>query len=72
MNVLEHIEDDAATLQDFAQVLQPGGHLVLLVPAMKALYGTLDEHLHHFRRYDREEVLQKVTAADSRSTRSAF
>ena len=23
MNVLEHIEDDAATLQDFAQVLPP-------------------------------------------------
>ena len=32
-------------------VLQPGGHLVLLVPALPALYGTLDIHLHHFRRY---------------------
>jgi glycosyltransferase involved in cell wall biosynthesis len=63
MNVLEHIEDDGATLRDFAQVLQPGGHLVLLVPAMKALYGTLDEHLNHFRRYNLEELRSAVTAA---------
>ena len=63
MNVLEHIEDDRSTLQNFLQVLQPGGHLVLLVPAMKPLYGTLDKHLHHFRRYDREELQQKVKDA---------
>ena len=56
LNVLEHIEDDRATLADFSRVLPPGGHLALLVPAMPALYGTLDEHLHHFRRYDREPL----------------
>lgn len=63
MNVLEHIEDDAATLSDFASVLQPGGHLVLLVPSMKALYGTLDRHLDHYRRYSSDELRAKVTAA---------
>jgi glycosyltransferase involved in cell wall biosynthesis len=52
MNVLEHIEDDRGTLRDFAGVLRSGGRLVLLVPALKALYGTLDENLNHFRRYD--------------------
>ena len=63
MNVLEHIEDDHTTLSDFARVLQPGGHLVLLVPSMKALYGTLDKHLNHFRRYSVEELRAAVTAA---------
>jgi glycosyltransferase involved in cell wall biosynthesis len=63
MNVLEHIEDDGATLQNFAQVLQPGGHLVLLVPALKALYGTLDQHLGHFRRYTTDDLSAKVRAA---------
>ena len=63
MNVLEHIEDDRSTLADFASVLPPGGHLVLLVPAMKALYGTLDEHLHHFRRYALDELRSAVIAA---------
>jgi glycosyltransferase involved in cell wall biosynthesis len=63
MNVLEHIEDDTATLRDFATVLPPGGRLVLLVPSLKALYGTLDRHLNHFRRYDQQELQMKLGAA---------
>lgn len=61
LNVLEHIEDDRSTLKDFARVLQPGGHLALLVPSMPSLYGTLDVHLHHFRRYDKEPLRQLLT-----------
>ena len=63
MNVLEHIEHDRETLQDFAKVLPDGGHLVLLVPAMPSIYGTLDKHLDHFRRYDREPLRQLLTEA---------
>ncbi len=63
MNVLEHIEDHHGTLHDFADVLQPGGHLVLLVPAMKSLYGTLDKHLHHYRRYSEDDLRSAVTNA---------
>ena len=60
LNVLEHIEDDAATLRDFASVLPAGGRLVLLVPSLKALYGSLDVHLHHYRRYERSELARLV------------
>jgi glycosyltransferase involved in cell wall biosynthesis len=63
MNVLEHIDNDTATLKDFADVLPTGGKLVLLVPSLKALYGTLDQHLHHFRRYARDELHAKVRNA---------
>ncbi len=63
LNVLEHIEDDHATLRDFGSVLPPGGALVLLVPALSSLYGSLDVHLRHFRRYDREDLLALVAAA---------
>ncbi|MCA1583931.1 MAG: methyltransferase domain-containing protein [Acidobacteria bacterium] len=63
LNVLEHIEDDRSALQDFASVLSPGGRLVLLVPSLKALYGTLDVHLHHFRRYERAELDRVVREA---------
>lgn len=63
MNVLEHIEDDRSTLRDFASVVPSGGHLVLLVPAMTALYGTLDKHLGHFRRYEKDELANAVTSA---------
>ena len=61
MNVLEHIEHDRETLTDFASVLQPGGRMVLLVPAMPALYGTLDKALLHFRRYDKEGLARLVS-----------
>ena len=63
MNVLEHIESDRETLVDFASVLSPGGHMVLLVPAMPALYGTLDRALLHFRRYERDSLARLVTDA---------
>jgi glycosyltransferase involved in cell wall biosynthesis len=63
LNVLEHIEDDRNTLADFAKVLSTGGHLILLVPSLPALYGTLDIHLNHFRRYDRAGLQKKVTDA---------
>jgi glycosyltransferase involved in cell wall biosynthesis len=63
MNVLEHIQDDGSTLEDFAHVLTPGGRLILLVPSLKGLYGSLDQHLHHCRRYARDELHGKVSAA---------
>jgi glycosyltransferase involved in cell wall biosynthesis len=65
-NVLEHIEDDRAALQNMRDVLQPGGRLVLLVPAHARLYGPLDEHLRHFRRYEKAELEEKVTRSGLR------
>jgi SAM-dependent methyltransferase len=62
-NVLEHIEDDRGTLADMLAILRPGGRLVLLVPALAWLYGTLDEQLRHFRRYEKEELEEKLTKA---------
>jgi len=63
LNVLEHIEDDRATLDDLFALLRPGGRLILLVPAHAKLYGSLDEHLRHYRRYEKAELEQKVRAA---------
>jgi glycosyltransferase involved in cell wall biosynthesis len=63
LNVLEHIEDDRATLADLEKVLQPEGKLVLLVPALQKLYGTLDVNLRHFRRYEKTELTEKLAAA---------
>ena len=62
-NVLEHIEDDRATLADLRTLLVPGGRLVLLVPALQKLFGTLDEHLGHFRRYEKAELEEKLASA---------
>jgi glycosyltransferase involved in cell wall biosynthesis len=63
LNVLEHIENDAAAVVDFASVLGPGGRLVLLVPAMPSLYGTLDVNLNHYRRYEADGLRALVSGA---------
>jgi glycosyltransferase involved in cell wall biosynthesis len=63
LNVLEHIEQDTATLSDMFAALPAGGRLILIVPALRWLYGTLDERLRHFRRYEKDELEQKVRAA---------
>jgi len=55
-NVLEHIEDDAAAVQNFRRVLQPGGRLVVLVPALPALFGSIDQAVGHFRRYTKASL----------------
>jgi SAM-dependent methyltransferase len=52
--VLEHIEDDATTLKEWAARLRPGGWLLLSVPAHQHRYAPADELAGHFRRYDPE------------------
>lgn len=63
LNVLEHIADDRAALHSMKEILQPDGRLILLVPCMKTLYGTLDVGLEHHRRYEKDELVQLVKKA---------
>lgn len=63
LNVLEHIEDDMNTLKNIHSILNPGGKLILYIPALKALYGTMDEALHHFRRYNKKDLEEMLSAA---------
>ena len=56
MNVLEHIQDDIGTLQFFEQLLEPGGRVVLLLPAFPQVYGPIDKAVGHFRRYTKSSI----------------
>ena len=53
LNVLEHVENDVVALEHMRKLLVPGGRLVLIVPAHRWLYGTMDQAIGHLRRYDR-------------------
>jgi SAM-dependent methyltransferase len=59
-NVLEHLSDDARAVRTFARILPPGGRLILFVPALAPLFGTLDTAVGHHRRYGRETLRQVV------------
>jgi glycosyltransferase involved in cell wall biosynthesis len=63
LNVVEHVEDDAAALRHIHQALCPGGRAIILVPEGPSLYGSLDKVLGHFRRYTEPELRQKMEAA---------
>ena len=63
LNVLEHIEDDTSALRRLRERLVPGGRLVLIVPALRRLYGEIDRAIGHYRRYEPEEILAKLQAA---------
>ena len=53
IDVLEHIEDDAAELRGCVERLRPGGNLVVLAPAHQRLFSEFDAAIGHFRRYNR-------------------
>jgi glycosyltransferase involved in cell wall biosynthesis len=59
-NVLEHIEQDEKVLRNIFDVLEPKGRLLLLVPSHPWLYGTLDQHLAHHRRYGKKGLKNKL------------
>jgi SAM-dependent methyltransferase len=63
MDVLEHIEDDAAALAKLVTLVRPGGTIVIAVPAGPWLYGHHDMLLGHFRRYDRPMLRELVRPA---------
>jgi SAM-dependent methyltransferase len=51
LNVLEHIEDEAAAVAQVARLLTPGGVAVVEVPAGPHLFDAYDAYLQHVRRY---------------------
>lgn len=63
VNVAEHVSDDLALFRDAHRALRPGGKLLILVPALMPLYGTLDEAFGHFRRYTRAELDGRLAEA---------
>lgn len=62
LNVLEHVDDHVGSLMAIRNLLSPGGRLVLLVPALPALYGTIDRALGHHRRYTRAGLVSLLQA----------
>jgi SAM-dependent methyltransferase len=64
INVLEHIEGDAAELARYAALLRARrGVFCVLVPARPEIYAPIDRDFGHFRRYTRPELRRKLEAA---------
>jgi SAM-dependent methyltransferase len=56
INVLEHIKDDGKAFDNCIDLLKNDGRLILLVPAHRFLYNSLDRTSDHFRRYSKQDI----------------
>lgn len=62
LDVLEHV-DDREALIEIGRILQPGGALVLTVPAHPSLWSFRDDDAGHLRRYTRRTLRASLDEA---------
>lgn len=63
MQLFEHIQNDIRAFENILKILEEGGKIIAMVPALKPLYGTIDRALGHRRRYSRKEITDKIARA---------
>ncbi|WP_426167510.1 class I SAM-dependent methyltransferase [Sandarakinorhabdus sp. DWP1-3-1] len=71
MDVLEHFADDRAFLATAAGFLNPGGHLLIKVPADSSRYCAMDKASGHYRRYDASHLADLAAATGLELVHSA-
>lgn len=63
LDVLEHVDEDRASLAAIGRKLLPDGRLLITVPAMPWLWSAHDAVHHHKRRYTRASLGATIAAA---------
>ena len=61
-DVLEHIEDQHGAVSAWTEWLKPGGRMCISVPAHRSRWSAGDEWAGHWRRYDRQDLVQVMQA----------
>lgn len=72
LDVLEHLDDDAAGLRAAAQLVKPGGLLLVTVPALPSLWGSQDVVSHHCRRYTKGMLAETFQQAGLPAPRQSY
>jgi SAM-dependent methyltransferase len=66
LDVLEHVEEDRASLASIARRLKPGGKILLTVPAHPWMWSAHDIVNHHKRRYTKRGFRAAIEEAGLR------
>jgi SAM-dependent methyltransferase len=72
VNVMEHVEDDDGFLRAAHRSLDADGKLLLFVPALPQIFGTLDEAFEHFRRYTHSGLLAQLRRTGFHARRLSY
>ena len=62
-DVLEHIDADRRVMTQVFRALRPGGLFIVTVPQYQWMWSTIDDLVHHKRRYGRRELVEKLRHA---------
>ena len=71
-DVLEHVEDDVASLAALGGRLGEGGRLLVTVPAFPFLWSGHDVRHHHFRRYTKASMNAAARKAGLRISYASY
>jgi hypothetical protein len=69
IDVLEHVRDDLALVDEYLENAPSGSLFIVTVPAFMSLWSGHDEYLEHFKRYkvsELEQLVEKLGAATIR------
>src|SRR4029078_13161202 len=72
VNVLEHVDDHEQLLREAQAAFVPGEHLLLFVPALPMIYGTLDKIFEHYRRYTKPTLRAVIESAGWKPRRIGY
>lgn len=62
-DVIEHIDEDLAVLDQLYKATRPGGGVMITVPQHQFLWSPADDVAYHKRRYSRQELVGKIKKA---------
>ncbi len=71
-DVVEHVDDDTATVGALARLLDRNGYLVVTVPAYGWMWSAHDEAHHHKRRYGRAQMERLFRDAGLEIVRASY
>jgi SAM-dependent methyltransferase len=71
-DVVEHVQDDRGSVAALADLVAPGGYLVVTVPAYQWMWSAHDEVHHHKRRYTKAEMLRIVQASGLELVKASY
>ena len=71
-DVLEHLDSAEDMLKEFYRILEPGGVVLITVPAHKYLWSQTDDMSYHKRRYERSELISVMESIGFKPIRCSY
>ncbi len=69
LNILEHLKNDRLAVENMSSLLEMGGRLIILVPALQCLFGSIDTSFEHLRRYNKKYLKALIHGQDMTITK---